>query len=92
MARGLYCNFPSHTIEAFEAAGLRLYNDAILVTQAGSLPIRAGKAFEATRKLGATHQRVLVFLKGDARKATAECGACGACEAGALGEALDAAA
>lgn len=68
--RGCYRNFPGHTIEAFEAAGLRLYNDAVLVTAVGSLPIRAGKQFDASRKLGNTHQRVLVFVKGDPRKAT----------------------
>jgi len=67
---GCYRNLPGHTIDAFEAAGLRLYNDAILVTAAGSLPIRAAKQFTATRKLGTTHQRVLVFVKGDPRKAT----------------------
>lgn len=69
-AKGMYYGFPWHTIEAFEAAGLRLYNEAVLVTAAGSLPLRAGKAFEATRKLGKTHQNFLVFCKGDPRKAT----------------------
>ena len=68
--QGFYRNFPGHTIEAFEAAGLRLYNEAILVTAVGSLPIRAGKQFAATRKLGKTHQNYLVFIKGDPRKAT----------------------
>ena len=68
--QGFYRNFPGHTIEAFEAAGLRLYNEAILVTAVGSLPIRAGKQFAATRKLGKTHQNCLVFVKGDPRKAT----------------------
>ena len=68
--KGFYRNFPGHTIEAFEAAGLRLYNEAILVTAVGSLPIRAGKQFAATRKLGKTHQDCLVFVKGDPRKAT----------------------
>jgi hypothetical protein len=68
--KGFYRNFPAHTIEAFEAAGLRLYNEAILITAAGSLPIRAGKQFVATRKLGKTHQQVYVFCKGDPRKAT----------------------
>ena len=72
--RGFYCNFVSETIGAFEAAGARLYNEAILVTAAGSLPIRAGKQFASTRKLGKTHQNVLVFLKGDPRKATEACG------------------
>jgi DNA modification methylase len=68
--QGLYRNFPGHTIDAFEAAGLRLYNEAILVTAVGSLPIRAGKQFAATRKLGRTHQSCLVLVKGDPRKAT----------------------
>ena len=49
------------TIAAFRDAGAQLYNEAILVTSAGSLPIRAGKAFEVSRKLGRTHQQVLVF-------------------------------
>lgn len=69
-AKGFYRNFPGHTIEAFEGAGVRLYNEAILVTAVGSLPIRAGKQFAATRKLGKTHQQVYVFCKGDPRKAT----------------------
>ena len=68
--QGFYRNFRGHTIEAFEAAGLRLYNEAILVTAVGSLPIRAGKQFAATRKLGKTHQNCLVFIKGDPRRAT----------------------
>lgn len=67
---GNYRGFVPDTIRAFEAAGLALYNEAILVTAAGSLPMRAGKGFEVTRKLGKTHQNCLVFLKGDARKAT----------------------
>ena len=69
-SKGCYYGFPWHTIDAFERAGLRLYNEAVLVTAAGSLPIRAGKQFAATRKLGKTHQNVLVFVKGDPRKAT----------------------
>lgn len=79
--KGYYRNFVSDTIAAFESAGARLYNEAILVTAAGSLPIRAGKQFEASRKLGKTHQNVLVFCKGDPKKATL---ACGECEFGAL--------
>jgi DNA modification methylase len=68
--QGFYRNFPWHTIEAFEATGFRLYNEAILVTAVGSLPIRAGKQFAASRKLGKTHQQFYVFCKGDPRKAT----------------------
>lgn len=69
-SKGLYRGFPWHTVAAFEAAGLRLYNEAVLVTAAGSLPIRVGKQFEASRKPGKTHQNVLVFVKGDPRRAT----------------------
>jgi DNA modification methylase len=73
-ARGCYVNLPGRTIEAFEAAGAHLYNDAILVTAVGSLPIRTGRQFTAARKLGRTHQSVLVFVKGDPRRATEACG------------------
>ena len=72
---GMYYNFVSDTIAAFLDAGLRLYNEAILVTAVGSLPIRAGKQFSASRKLGKTHQNVLVFVKGDPKLATLACGA-----------------
>lgn len=66
-------DFVSETIKAFRNAGMALYNEAILVTGVGSLPIRAGKAFEASRKLGKTHQNVLVFVKGDPRRAAELC-------------------
>lgn len=68
--RGNYLGFVPDTIAAFRDAGLNFYNEMILVTAAGSLPIRAGKQFAATRKLGKTHQNVLVFVKGDAKRAT----------------------
>jgi DNA modification methylase len=71
---GLYRNFVGETVRAFLDAGLRLYNEAILVTAVGSLPIRTGKQFAAARKLGKTHQNVLVFVKGDPRRATEACG------------------
>lgn len=32
--------------------------------------IRAGKAFQASRKMGRTHQYCLCFVKGDPKKAT----------------------
>lgn len=62
------------TVRAMEQAGAYYYNDMILVTPIGSLPIRAGKPFLATRKVGKQHQYVLVFVKGDARKATERLG------------------
>ena len=66
---GFYRGLPELTSEAFRAAGARKYNDAVLVTAAGSLPIRARGQFEASRKLGKTHQNVMVFCKGDPRVA-----------------------
>lgn len=72
--RGMYRDFVSRTIAAFRDAGMELYNEAILVTAAGSLAMRAGKQFRATRKFGKAHQNVLVFVKGDPRKATEACG------------------
>lgn len=72
---GAYLNFVGDTIRAFEDAGARFYNEAILVTNIGSLAIRAGKAFSTSRKLGKTHQNMLVFVKGDAKRATQACGA-----------------
>lgn len=72
--KGMYRKLPWHTIQAFEDAGTVLYNEAVLVTAVGSLPIRCGKQFQSGRKLGKTHQNVLVFVKGDPRKATAAIG------------------
>jgi DNA modification methylase len=74
--KGNYYNFVGDTVEAFRAAGLHYYNEAILVTAVGSLPIRAGKQFGSSRKLGKTHQNVLVFVKGDGKRAAANCGEC----------------
>lgn len=62
------------TIRAFEDAGAAYYNEAILVTALGSVPVRAPRIFNASRALGRTHQTVLVFVKGDPKRATAACG------------------
>lgn len=62
---GAYRNFVADTIAAFRDAGMTLYNDAVLVTPTGSTALRAAKPFETSRKLGKTHQNVLVFFKGN---------------------------
>lgn len=69
-SRGFYYGLPWHTIQAFQDAGLHLYNEAVLVTAVGSLPRRVGRQFVASRKLGRTHQNILVFVKGDPKRAT----------------------
>lgn len=62
------------TVRAMENAGARYYNDFVIVTPIGSLPIRAGKAFQASRKMGRTHQYALIFVKGDPKKAAERIG------------------
>jgi DNA modification methylase len=68
--RGNYRNFVSDTIQAFLDAGMNYYNEAILVTSVGSASMRVTKQFHAGRKFAKTHQNVLVFVKGDGKKAT----------------------
>lgn len=72
---GHYRNFVSETIDGFEQAGARLYNEAILATPVGTAAMRVTKQFEASRKMAKTHQNVLVFCKGNPRSATRKIGA-----------------
>ncbi len=71
---GAYHNFVADTVQAFLDAGLSYYNEAVMITPVGSLAIRAGRQFSASRKMAKGHQNVLVFVKGDAKKATLACG------------------
>ena len=71
---GYYYGFVPDTVRAFEDAGARYYNEAIYVGAIGSLPVRVGRQFNGGRKLGKTHQNVLVFCKGDWKRATEACG------------------
>jgi DNA modification methylase len=73
---GNYYNFVGDTVEAFRSAGLNYYNEAILTTPCGSVAMRAGNSFSTSRKLGKAHQNVLVFVKGDGKKAAQACGIC----------------
>lgn len=66
--KGFVRDFVGDTIRAFEQHGVYLYNDMILATSLGSLPIRSGRIFESKRKIGKAHQNVLVFYKGDPSK------------------------
>lgn len=71
---GNYLGLVPDTIQAFSDAGAHLYNEAILVTPTGSLAVRVGRQFQVSRKLGKTHQNVLVFVVGDGKAATARLG------------------
>lgn len=72
---GYYRGFVPDTVGAFHAAGLEYYGEMILLNAVGSLPIRAGKQFDCSRKVGKTHQNVLLFVKGDPVRATEAVGA-----------------
>lgn len=65
---GHYRGFVADTINAFRDVGLPLYNDAVLITNVGACRFTTDKSFTTSRKLGKTHQNVLVFVKGDPRK------------------------
>ena len=71
--KGFYRNFVSITIDAFEQAGAKLYNEAILATSLGTAAMRVTKQFDSGRKMAKTHQNVLVFCKGDWKKAAEKC-------------------
>lgn len=60
---GYYHGFVADTVCAFVGCGLPLYNDAVLLTAVGSLPVRTSAQFESGRKLGKAHQNILVFIK-----------------------------
>jgi hypothetical protein len=72
--KGIYRGFVPDTIRAFEDAGASYYNEGILVSPIGSLALRLNRQFLAGRKFGKGHQNVLVFVKGDGKKATTACG------------------
>lgn len=71
---GLLRDLRGLTVDAAHAAGLGLLNEAVLVTMIGSLPHRAARIFTGTRVLGRSHQDVLIFVKGDRKRATQAAG------------------
>ena len=65
---GFYYNFVDDTKKAFLDAGLRFYNDIVLVENVGTAAIRANKTFKSMRKVIKTHQNILVFYKGNPKE------------------------
>lgn len=65
---GYYRNFVAETIGICERAGLKLYNECILVEVVATAALRANKQFSAGRKVVKTHQNVLIFVKGNQKE------------------------
>lgn len=61
---GFYYDFCGDIKRIFREAGVRLYNEIILVEQTASTALRAARYME-TRKVAKTHQHILVFFKGN---------------------------
>lgn len=60
-----YYDFVGDTVKIMQNSGCIFYNECILINTAGTLPIRAPKQFDSSRKVGKMHQNVLIFFKGD---------------------------
>jgi hypothetical protein len=72
--RGISYGIVHDTVRAARDAGLGLYNEAMLLGSVGTAMLRAAKHVTAARKLERVHQHVLVFVKGDPKRAAAACG------------------
>lgn len=66
--KGYYYDFVGDTVEAFRSAGMKYYNECILLNQIATGAMRADRQFSASRKVVKTHQNVLVFVKGNERE------------------------
>ena len=66
--KGFYQNFVSDTIKSFVDCGVLLYNEMILSTTVGTVAMQTSRNFPIGRKVGKSHQNVLVFYKGDPKK------------------------
>jgi hypothetical protein len=60
---GEYYDFVGDTVQAFKDAGLKYYNELLLINTTGSLAVLVRKQFSVNRKIGKHHQNVLVFAK-----------------------------
>ena len=71
--KGNYYNFLGDTIKAFLDAGVNYYNEIVLLNSVGTGAMRASIQFK-NRKVVKLHQNVLIFCKGDWKKASARLG------------------
>lgn len=64
---GVLIDFVGDTINAFKNAGLNYYNQVIYKEPLGSVKVRAGRAFNTTRKIAKIHQNIIIFYKGNVK-------------------------
>ena len=65
---GFMMDLVGETVKAFEKAGLKFYNDIVLRNMYGTAMLRASNTMK-NKKVVKVHQNVLVFVKGDPKKA-----------------------
>jgi len=67
---GTYLKFPQKTVQYFENAGCKLYNEMILLQEPATAAMRSFRYMNSSRKVAKSHQNVFVFVKGDPTIAT----------------------
>lgn len=63
--QGYYRGFVVDTIRAFEKAGMKYYNDIVLLNAISTAPVRSKRPFSQNRKTTKVHQNILAFYKGN---------------------------
>lgn len=66
--------FVQDTINCFINAGCKYYNEMILLQEPATAAMRSNNYMDSSRKIAKCHQNVLVFVKGDPKKATERMG------------------
>lgn len=61
--------FVQDTISCFINAGCKYYNEMILLQEPATAAMRSNNYMDSSRKIAKCHQNVLVFVKGDPKKA-----------------------
>ena len=69
--RGVLQDLVGLTVDAYRSAGLVYYSELVLLTPIGTAAVLASRLFAPGRKPRPRHQHVLVFVKGDWRRAAA---------------------
>ncbi len=71
---GNYRRLLPKTVDWHIQAGYAYYQEAVLLNSVNTARLRAPRYFDSAHKLVSVHQNMLVFLKGDAKRAAAKVG------------------